>query len=64
MYIVGVKENDRLPAVVFTAENLKKAKMQNIADNESKYDVENGGNSGKLSNVVKTIVSVYISKLG
>lgn len=49
MCILGIKENDRLPAVVFSAEKLKKVKMQqNSASNETKYDVEKGDDSGKL----------------
>lgn len=49
MCILGIKENDRLPAVVFSAEKLKKVEMQqNSASNETKYDVEKGGDSGKL----------------
>lgn len=37
----GVKEKDSLPAVVFMAEMLKKTEMQNMAENEIKYNVEN-----------------------
>lgn len=48
MCIVGVKEKDSLPAVVFTADMLKKTEMQNNAENESKNNVEKGEISGKL----------------
>lgn len=41
MSIVGVKEKDGLPAVVFTADMLKQTEMQSMAENEIKYNVEN-----------------------
>lgn len=40
--IQSVKENDRLPAVVITADNLKHVKTQENAGNKCKYDEENG----------------------
>lgn len=41
-------EKNKLPAVVFTADNLQKVKIQDKVENESKYDVGKGDDSGKL----------------
>lgn len=41
MSFICVKEKDSLPAVVFTADMLKKTEMQSMAENKIEYSVEN-----------------------